>query len=50
MHPIISKYIATQQKIPYVNDLSDITELNEQEKQQIVDQAIQELATSDKTK
>jgi len=50
MHPIITKYIAAHGSIPYLTDLSSVTELNESEKEQIISQAIQECGTSDKTK
>lgn len=50
MHPIISKYIATHKSIPYITDLTEAGDLSDKEKGQLIDQAIHELATSDKTK
>jgi hypothetical protein len=50
MHPIITQYIATNKSIPYLKDLSTHTDLNDKEKAQLIDQAIHEIATSDKTK
>lgn len=50
MHPIITKYIATHKTLPYLHDLKWVTELNDKEKALLIDQAVQELATSDKSK
>jgi len=50
MHPIITQYIATHKSIPYLADLASVPDLNEKEKAQLIEQAIHELATSDKTK
>jgi Rad3-related DNA helicase len=50
MHPIISQYIATNKTIPYLEDLTTVADLNEKEKAQLIEQAVHELATSDKTK
>ena len=50
MHPIISQYIAINKTIPYLEDLTSVADLNEKEKAQLIEQAVHELATSDKTK
>lgn len=50
MHPLINQYISTHHTIPFVSNLSQITDLNDKEKQDIINQAIEELATTDKTK
>lgn len=50
MHPVITQYISTHGTIPYASDLSTLTELSNTEKEQLIAQAIEECATSDKTK
>lgn len=50
MHPIISTYITIHGSIPFIDDLSDTSDLSASEKELILSQAIEELAVNDKTK